>query len=339
MDQEGLPPHRIGRYVLLEPLGSGTMGSVYLAAHETLTRQRFAIKTLNGTLAGHRGFTARFQREAELAARLSHPNLVPVVDFGVMDDGVPFLVMKHVVGPSLRDVIARDAPLGLERTASIVRQLALALAHVHGRGLVHRDVKPANVIVTTEDGREVPRLLDFGMVGTLDDDALARLTADGMTLGTPLYMAPEQVHDSQVGPGADLYALGVTLHEMLTGRPPFIGRAEAVAAAKVSADVAPLEERTGLEHLAWRLLAPHPADRLQTAREVVVAIDEVLTRGAPSVARSMTVAQCEASAGRAVSSRSRVRQAASLPRGVVIAATLLGATAVGALVSWFAGSR
>jgi serine/threonine protein kinase len=244
-----------------------------------------------------------------------------------------------------------------------VRQLASGIAHAHQSGLVHRDVKPANVIVSGggDGDDEQVRLLDFGMAGLIGAEQIARLTASGVTLGTPLYMAPEQVHDPQVGPPADLYALGVILYEMLTGRAPFRGTAGLIAVQKVRRESPPLETSTGLEPLAWALLAPHPDDRMQSARSVVAAVDEVArswrgaspdTGAAPSLPPSpQRPPQSPPPPPRSVPSsveaavpteKVAVRAGAvapSLRRTMRIAATLVAATLAGGLLAWLLGGR
>jgi serine/threonine-protein kinase len=309
---------------------------VYLAAHPTLRKQRFALKVLHGQLAADPRAADRFRREAQLAARLNHPNLVPVVDAGATPDGLTWMVMAYVAGRSLSQVIAEQAPLPTARAGAIVRQLASGLAHMHANGLVHRDVKPSNVMLVEHDGEEVVKLLDFGMARVFADEDLARLTATGTTLGSPTYMAPEQIFDPHVGPEADLYALGVVLHEMLTGRPPFFGKSGDVTRAKVSRDVAP-PSTDGLGPLAWALLAPHPEDRVRSAREVVAAVDTVLDGGTPIAPPPVDDAPRSRAPIAAARTIPRRGAAAGRRRTLYIAAVLLGAALVGGLATWMLG--
>ena len=200
------------------------MGRVYSAHHTRLQRRQFAIKVLLGDLAATMSMRIRFAQEADAASRLDHPNVVPVVDFGKTATGLMFLAMELVTGPTLAQLIATDAPLPVEHVIGLTRQLCLGLAHAHARGLVHRDFKPDNVVVVSGTGLEVPRILDFGLAITRDEPS-ARLTTAGIALGTPSYASPEQTHHEPVDERADLFALGVTMFEMLSGKLPFDGNA------------------------------------------------------------------------------------------------------------------
>jgi CheY-like chemotaxis protein len=274
-DSYPLIGRRVDRYEVSGRLGEGAMGCVYLASHSTLKHQRYAIKVLYGQLAAQASFAARFRREAEACAALDHPNVVAVLDFGVTPQGLTYLVMEYVAGRPLSEVIEKGGPLGFERAAVIARQIAAGLGHVHGRGLVHRDVKPQNVLIAAGDDGEQVKLLDFGVAGWLDPEEAVRLTEQGATVGTPLYMAPEQYRNAQVGPAADLYSLGVTLFEMLTGRAAFGGGPGRVAASKLAGELPTMETRTGLESLVRALMSPAPAER-PSPQTVIDMIDEAM---------------------------------------------------------------
>ena len=157
-----------GRYLIEELIGEGGMGRVYRACHHELPR-RFAIKVLFGELAALREMRARFRMEAESAARLDHPNLVPVVDVGETEEGLLYLAMEYVAGRNLAEIIAAEGPLEPARAASLARRLCRGLHHAHERGMVHRDFKPDNVLVVEEDGVEVPRIADFGLAVLVQD--------------------------------------------------------------------------------------------------------------------------------------------------------------------------
>ncbi|MFY9344844.1 MAG: protein kinase [Planctomycetota bacterium] len=224
------PPERIGPYRILATLGSGGMGIVYLAEQESLSR-RVALKVIHGPLARTAKARARFRREATLAARLDDPRICPVHEIGEADDGTPFLVMRHVPGTTLAQAIAdaataggrfvvlppRDGAAGIDAVLRCIEDVALALHAAHRQGLVHRDVKPGNVMITPEGA---PVLLDFGLAASADDSD-DKLTQSGDQLGTPAYMAPEQILGRAVDARTDVYALGATLYECLTLRPPF----------------------------------------------------------------------------------------------------------------------
>jgi len=274
-DKDPFVGRTLDRYSILERWGVGGMGCVYVASHATLKDQRYAIKILYGELAGQREYAERFAREADACARLNHPNIVSVLDFGTTPERIDYMVMEFVPGRTLREVIQAEAPLPFQRAASIARQIASGLSFAHARGIIHRDVKPANVMVMESDLGERVKLLDFGIVLELSPETSGRLTATGVALGTPVYMAPEQIRDVPIGPTADLYALGATLYEMITGRPPFDGNALKVAATKLEMSPEPLRTTTGLDRLVWSLLSPRPEDRPQSGDEVIATLDAI----------------------------------------------------------------
>jgi serine/threonine protein kinase len=203
------------RYTVIRRLGSGGMAHVYLARHVALARP-VVLKVLHRTLAREAEMRERFRREAEAAARLLHPGVCAILDQGVAGD-VAYLVLPYYAGGSLADRLARSRTLGPHEAAAIAAQLAGALDYAHRHGVVHRDVKPDNVLFD-EDGNAV--LTDFGIATARFH---ARLTAAGRAMGTPHYMSPEQAMGRLVDGRSDLYAVGLLLYEMLTGRPPFDG--------------------------------------------------------------------------------------------------------------------
>jgi serine/threonine protein kinase len=214
-----------GRYRVLAKLGEGGMGAVYRGEQISLKR-KVAIKLLRPELSRDAGLVRRFNAEAELAARISHPNTVNIHDFGQDVDGTLFIVMELVEGRSLRQVITSEGPLPPRRALAIAAQLAASLGDAHARGVVHRDLKPDNVMLTERGkDRDVVRVLDFGIAKLKED---GRTTANVMTqagdiVGTPQYMAPEQIRGESVDGRTDVYALGAMMYEMLTGRLPFEG--------------------------------------------------------------------------------------------------------------------
>ena len=202
-----------GRYRLGRPLGSGGMAIVYLAHDRELDRV-VAVKRLADNLAHDGSFRDRFLREAQLAAPLSHPNVVRVYDFGHDPDGRPFIVMEYVEGGSLAEALARDGALSPARVVAVARDCCAGLAYAHAAGLVHRDLKPQNLLLDP-DCRV--KIADFGIARTLDGTSL---TLTGSVLGTAGYLAPEQAGGEQVTAAADIYGLGVTLHQLVTGTMP-----------------------------------------------------------------------------------------------------------------------
>ena len=215
-----------GRYRILSKLGEGGMGAVYRAEQISLKRT-VALKVLRPELSAEPGLVRRFNAEAELAAKLNHPNTVTLYDFGQDSDGSLFIAMEFLEGRSLRDLLHREGPLPPARAVAICEQVCASLADAHARGIVHRDLKPDNVMLV-QVGRQtdVVRVLDFGIAKLRDDqgDITAMpMTRAGDLLGTPQYMAPEQIRGETVDARTDVYAMGAMLYEMVTGRLPFEG--------------------------------------------------------------------------------------------------------------------
>ncbi|MBV8762007.1 MAG: serine/threonine protein kinase [Deltaproteobacteria bacterium] len=218
----------LDRYHVEEELGHGAMGVVYRGRHTKLARD-VAIKVMHDHLVHERTLVERFRREAQVAGRLHHPNVVGVIDVGELPDKRQVMVMELARGESLASIMER--PMPRSRLVKLVAQLLQGLDHAHAAGLVHRDLKPENVIV--EDG-DVARIVDFGIAVLREPEANSeRLTDTGMIVGTPLYMAPEQAKDEAVDHRADLYALGVIMYEIIAGQPPFLGSPMDVALAKI----------------------------------------------------------------------------------------------------------
>jgi len=261
-----------GRYELEEEVASGGMGALWRARDEVLGRI-VAVKVLHDHLARNPGILDRFRLEAVAAARLSHPNVVRVFDTGV-DDGVCFIVMELVDGRTLADLLADRGPLPPPEAAAVMRAVVLGLAHAHREGVVHRDIKPANVLI---DRSGLVKVTDFGIAKAAfaGDD----LTTTGSLLGTARYLAPEQVTGAPVDGRTDVYAAGIVLYEVLTGRTPFEGETHvATATMRLTKDpVPPSALRHGipraLDAVAMRALARDAEDRFHSAEEMASALD------------------------------------------------------------------
>ena len=267
------------RYVLQKCIGQGGMGRVYRAQH-TLISRHFAVKVLFGTVAIDDKARERFKQEAEAISRLDHPNLVSISDYGEWE-GRPYLVMDYVEGINLAEIIGKEAPLSPERVVGLARQLAAGLQHAHERDLIHRDFKPANIIVVREGHEERPRILDFGLAILADTDN-QRLTTNGLVLGTPAFMSPEQACGEPIDHRSDLFALGLIMYEMLAGKHPFDGTGSAIARQNLAAPVPPFRKRAPearvpavLEAIVFRLLEKEPAQRFQSAAQLVDALDQL----------------------------------------------------------------
>jgi len=267
-------------YTIEALLGRGGMGAVFLASHKRLAGKQVAIKILHTEIADTE-VIARFKREAEIAAKLNHPNIVGVIDYNVSPDGMPYLVLDYLEGETLADRIARG-PLALDHAMSIVRQVGSALAAAHGAGIVHRDLKPQNIfLVTSEiDGRtiEVAKVLDFGISKIRGSETVK--TQDSVLLGTPQYMSPEQAigQHTSIDERTDVFALGAIVYEMLSGQPAFGGDSlPAVVFQVVYEQPPPLAERApgvppGVIDAVARAMAKPPGERFATVSGFVEAL-------------------------------------------------------------------
>ena len=285
-----------GRYQVIERVGVGGMAEVYKARDELLGRE-VAVKVLSDRLSTDRSFVERFRREAQAAANLSHPNIVSLYDYGADEDGgANFIVMELIDGRGLEAVIADDGPLMPERAAEIAADVAKALERAHTTGLVHRDVKPSNIMITSYGQTKVT---DFGIARAMGDGEQT-MTQTGMVIGTASYLAPEQAQGNPVDARSDVYALGCVLYEMLTGRPPFSGDTPLSIAYKhvrempeppsaINPDVP-----EALDAVAMKALAKNPENRYQSAREMYEDLERFSSGqkvlAAPLLAGTTTVA-------------------------------------------------
>ena len=280
---------RLGQYEVQDFIGQGAMGVVFRAYHVQLERTG-AVKVLQG-ISPDPGTVARFRHEAQAIAKLRHPNIVDVHDFGE-SDGTPYMIVEYVPGGSLATRMA-EGRLDAATTLRYLRGIAAGLDYAHRHGVVHRDVKPANVLLTAED---TPVIADFGLAKLLEGTSLKSMT--GVTTGTPAYMAPEQVTGHDVGPAADRYSLATIAYEMLTGVIPFDGQGlmEMLYAQVHREAPAPSSRHTALnaevDRVLLRGLAKNPADRWPTATEFVDALETALSDGAatwPTLARTLVL--------------------------------------------------
>ena len=258
-----------GRYAVLERVGGGGMAEVYRARDDLLGRE-VAIKVLHEHFSKDRSFVERFRREAQSAANLNHPNVVSLYDYGA-DDDTYFIVMEYIDGRSLADIISAEGPLLPERAAEIASDVAEALDRAHSGGLVHRDVKPSNIMITDSGQTKVT---DFGIARALGGNGEQTMTQTGMVIGTASYLSPEQAQGNPVDGRSDVYALGVVLYEMLTGDPPFSGETPlAIAYKHVRENPDPPSTRNrdvpqALDSVTMKALAKNPDNRYSSATEM-----------------------------------------------------------------------
>ncbi len=287
--------HQIPGYQILEKLGKGSMGTVYKAKQLSMNRL-VAVKILKPRLAANAEFLERFQREAHLAAKFSSNHVVQAIDVGSAGN-VHYFVMEYVEGTTLKQELVSGKVFEEKEALGIVLQIAQALNHAHRRQLIHRDVKPANIILTP-DG--IAKLADLGMARGTNDYAVAR-AEKGMTIGTPYYIAPEQIRSQgDIDSRADMYALGATLYHMVTGKPPFTHPTiPQILRAHLSEEIVPPDHintklSSGLGEVVEFMMAKNKADRYPSPAELVIDLECLLQGEPPKFARQkMEVAMLE----------------------------------------------
>ncbi|NLM39138.1 MAG: serine/threonine protein kinase, partial [Firmicutes bacterium] len=263
----------VNRYEILDKVGDGGMALVY-RARDTLLNRVVAIKVLRDQFASDAEFIERFRREAQAAASLSHPNVVNIYDVGQTEQS-HYIVMEYVQGQNLSAIIKEKGALSEHFVVSVAMQIAKALSHAHQHGIIHRDIKPHNILIT-QDGQV--KVTDFGIAQAM---SAANLTQTGVVLGSVHYFSPEQARGVNVQTSSDLYSLGVVMYEMLTGRQPFRGDTPiAIALKQIQENPTPLRQyvpelHRGLEQLVMRLMAKEPDQRPRSADEVVSILQSI----------------------------------------------------------------
>jgi eukaryotic-like serine/threonine-protein kinase len=315
------------KYYLEEHLGEGGMGTVYRARHLLMDRP-VAIKILRPQFVENEAARTRFQLEARAAVHLHHANAVSVTDFGQTSDGYVYLVMELLKGHTLREILAREAPLETARAISFILQASAAVAAAHEAGIIHRDLKPSNILVTkSADAPAVVKVLDFGIAKLAsdlldDEDDASAVTNPGTPIGTPRYMSPEQHEGREPTPAADVYSLGLILYEMLTGMAPFTGNSPAEIALKHANDEprAPREivaaipedvERVVL-HALEKQPEARPADAAEFRREVLetaerLGLEHHAITSAPDI-KALRGAALQSPSGRLVVDIAKLRE-------------------------------
>ncbi|MDQ4028570.1 MAG: protein kinase, partial [Actinomycetota bacterium] len=274
-----------GRYRIDELISSGGMGSVYAALDERLNRA-VAVKVLKEGLTDDSRFVERFRREARAVASLSHPNIAAVFDYG-QDSGRHFIVMELVRGQSLDRLLHEEGPLSPARAAAIGQAVCAALAHAHGAGVVHRDVKPGNVIVGDDDH---VKMTDFGIARAVGE---SRLTATGSMMGTAQYIAPEQASGHPASPASDIYSTGILVFEMLTGTVPFTGESAIAIAMRHASEHVPAPSSINpnvpprFDAVVAHATAKSPEQRFPDARAMGAALRDAVGRNEATEVRGV----------------------------------------------------
>lgn len=280
-----------GRYQVIRKIGQGGMGAVYEATHLAIGK-RVAVKVLLEKFAKREAIIARLEQEARLATSIGHEHIIDINDFGQTEDGQTFVVMELLEGESLAECLHREHQLPEVRILTIAAQAASALAAAHGKGVIHRDVKPENLFLMKRKDEDFVKVVDFGISKSLrssdpDVEQSPRLTQTGMVLGTPLYMSPEQARgDDEVDAGVDIYALGVIMFEAGTGRVPFMGSNYLSVISQVLSEEAPVprslrpELSEEFEAIVLRAMAKNRSDRYGSAGDMLADIQALL--GDPS---------------------------------------------------------
>jgi serine/threonine protein kinase len=312
---------RLGNYEIVDEIGRGGMAVVYRAYQRSLNRH-VAIKVLAPQLSVDQRFVERFQREARAAAGLQHPNVVVIHDVA-QEQGIYYIVMEFLEGRSLKELIQAEQSLSPKRATRIVEQVASALDYAHERGFVHRDIKPANIIVGKNDHAT---LTDFGIAKAASETQ--HLTRTGMLIGTPEYMSPEQAEGGAVDHRTDLYALGVVLYQMLTGRAPFHSTTPHATLHSVIYEPPPPVRQLrpslspAIESVVMRSISKQPASRYQSGSKMVAALKAALS-GQPTVAVAAPPSMPERDSGRQKSLAVPIAAAAAVVLVVLMVAILL----------------
>ncbi|WP_224248914.1 serine/threonine protein kinase [Hyalangium gracile] len=268
-----------GRYKIESVLGQGGMGMVFRAT-QTSVQRPVAVKTLNPALAAAPTFFERFRREAEVASRLRHPNVITIYDFGRAPDNTCYYVMELLEGESLKEIVKREGPMSLRRAVNLLEQSARGLAHAHEQQAVHRDLKPHNIMVQQLDGKDFVKVLDFGLVKALEQEEEDQLTSTGQVLGTPQYMPPEQAGGELVDQRSDLYSLTGVFFFCLTGTSPFgANTVRKALTAALTQTVPPVNSKrqgapvpSAIDAFMQKGLAREKEDRFQSAEEFIEAM-------------------------------------------------------------------
>ncbi|MGB7211208.1 MAG: protein kinase [Gemmatimonadales bacterium] len=272
------------RYHVTKKLGEGGMGAVYLAEHVKMGRKS-AIKVMTGSMTNDPDAISRFNREANNASRINHPNVCAIYDFGETPDGIIYLAMEYIEGKSLSGLLKETGPLPLNRATAILRQTADGLEVAHELGIVHRDLKPDNIMIASQAGKDLVKVVDFGIAKAVGGDETGqRVTKTGLVVGTPEYMSPEQLSGDKLDGRSDIYSLALVYYRMITGALPFQAEtSQETMIKRLTDDPMPLSQALptghfppGLQPVMDRALARYPNDRYASAAQLATDVEKAL---------------------------------------------------------------
>ena len=285
------------RYHVTKKLGEGGMGAVYLAEHVKMGRKS-AIKVMSASMSQDADAVSRFNREANNASRIQHPNICAIYDFGETPDGLMYLAMEFIEGHSLNEILKKSGPMTLQRATHILRQTAEALHVAHEGGIVHRDLKPDNIMIAQQGGKDLVKVVDFGIAKAVGgDESGQKVTKTGLVVGTPEYMSPEQLSGDKLDGRSDLYSLALVYYRMITGTLPFLAEtSQETMIKRLTDDPMPLRQAlptanfpAGLQAVMDHALARYANDRYSDALEFAKDVEASLVGFAPEGGATMVV--------------------------------------------------
>ncbi len=285
------------RYHVTKKLGEGGMGAVYLAEHVKMGRKS-AIKVMSASMSQDADAVSRFNREANNASRIQHPNICAIYDFGETPDGLMYLAMEFIEGHSLNEILKKSGPMTLQRATNILRQTAEALHVAHEGGIVHRDLKPDNIMIAQQGGKDLVKVVDFGIAKAVGgDESGQKVTKTGLVVGTPEYMSPEQLSGDKLDGRSDLYSLALVYYRMITGTLPFQAEtSQETMIKRLTDDPMPLRQALptgnfpgGLQQVMDHALARYANDRYSDAVEFAKDVEASLVGIAPEGGSTMVV--------------------------------------------------
>lgn len=333
-------PKQLGKYQVKEVLGRGAMGVVYEGFDPTIQR-RVAIKTIKTELLDQsekEQILGRFQREAQAAGNINHPDIITIYDYGE-DDGTAFIAMEYVSGRELKDLLDANERLSIEQAATLMKKLLSAIAHAHKKGVVHRDLKPGNILLMDDELNRI-KIMDFGIAQVES----STMTQVGTVLGTPSYMSPEQFMGQRVDARSDIYALGVIFYHLLTGEKPFTGSVTTIMHKVLQADAIPpsninVQCPGTFDDVVAKAMSKKPEDRYGTVQEFAQAID-IAMLGPVKTDSTLSLDEDEereitAVMGERRPSGARYRSSRSGSKLPLMAAAVVALLAIGAGVGWW----